>query len=115
MEDTPVGKMPNHIRAKIFLPFDSLSSFHAALKEAEIKKDEPIIVLEEKAQEIDEILHLIHPGMRIEVTYFNKEDERYHTVDEVVTKIDNYLRVIFTINHRILFKNIRNIEIKECF
>ena len=110
-----MGKMPNHIRAKIFLPFESLSSFHEALKEVEIKKDVPTIILEEKAQEIDEILHFIRPGMRIEVTYFNKEDERYYTIDEVVTKIDNYLKLIYTINHRILFKNIRNIEIKECF
>lgn len=110
-----MGKMPNHIRAKIFLPFESLSSFHEALKEAEVSKDEVTIILEEKAKEIDEVLHLIHPGMRIEVTYFNKEDERYHTIDEVVTKIDNYARVIMTINHKILFKSIRNIEIKECF
>ena len=66
--------MPNALRAKIFLPFQSLTPFHDALLKASFARQEEILISEDKAKEIDEMLHQLKRGMRAIFIYYDRED-----------------------------------------
>lgn len=110
-----VEKMPNNVRAKIFLPFQSLTPFHDALLKASFVQQEEILISEDKAKEIDETLHQLKRGMRAIFTYYDKESKLYRKVDEVVTKIDEINKNVLTVNNVIRIKDIYSISIEESF
>ena len=110
-----MGKMPNRVRAKIFLPFQSLTPFHDALLKASFVEQEEILISEDKAKEIDETLHQLKRGMRAIFIYYDKESKFYRKVDEVVTKIDEINKNVLTVNNVIRIKDIYSISIEENF
>lgn len=110
-----VGKMPNNVRAKIFLPFQSLTPFHDALLKASFVQQEEILISEDKAKEIDEMLHQLKRGMRAIFIYYDREDNNYKKIDEVITKIDDINKNVLTVNNVIRIKDIYSISIEESF
>ncbi len=130
IEYDDIIELPHHVsssrrsmsiidRAAQFAPFAALTGYDSAVKEAERKTDELILLSEEDASEIDEKLKIIireienHP--LIEIVYFKKDEKKdggnYIKLLERVKEVDEYKKeIIFMSQLNIPVKNIYSIK-----
>ncbi len=101
-------KMDRENRAKQFMPFDALKGLREALAEKERiivpKRD----LSDEQKAELDYKLHQIHKMDIVTVTYF--QNGEYVQVTGLVSKIDEYSRVLKIVNTRIVFDDIADLQ-----
>lgn len=112
-EDTALDKqtrphMDVSIRAKQFLPFDSLNGFREALAEKEqcpvFKKD----LSDDQKEWLDRILRQIRKTDMIEVEYFHSGE--YLHISGTVSQIDKQKKVLKIGETEIPFENISGLE-----
>ncbi len=111
--------MSSHDRAAQFAPFAALSGYDSAVKEAERKTYDRVLISEEDMVEIDRRLRILcdninsHPAVNI--TYFQKDSKKngwnYITISESVKSVDlNKRGVIFKGDICVLFDDIYKID-----
>lgn len=106
---TPRIPMSREQRAKQFMPFAALKGLPEALAAKERIVVPRIELSEEALLELDEIMHRLKPGDMITITYY--ENQEYLQKTGLVARIDETARLLQVVNTKILFQDIRSIEI----
>ncbi|MCR5215422.1 MAG: YolD-like family protein [Lachnospiraceae bacterium] len=101
--------MSREQRAKQFMPFAALKGLPEALAAKERIVVPRIELSEEALLELDEIMHSLKPGDMITITYY--ENQEYLQKTGLVARIDKTARLLQVVNTKILFQDIRSIEI----
>ena len=102
------GKMSREDRAKQFMPFAALKGYEEALREKERIIVEKIELSEERKEELDGKLHMVHKNDIITVVYY--EDGEYIQITGMVSRLDPTAKVIKIVNKKIDFDNIYDIQ-----
>lgn len=95
-------------RAKIFMPFDAVKGFREALAEKEKIVVPKIELSEERKEELDRRLRMIHTGDIVTVVYFHNGE--YVKLTGMVSKFSPSGRTLSIVNTRICFDDIRELE-----
>lgn len=95
-------------RAKIFMPFDAVKGFREALAEKERIVVPKIELSEERKEELDRRLRMIHTGDIVTVIYFHNGE--YVKLTGMVSKFSPSGRTLSIVNTRICFDDIRELE-----
>ena len=95
-------------RAKIFMPFDAVKGFREALAEKERIVVPKIELSEERKEELDRRLRMIHTGDIVTVIYFHNGE--YVKLTGMVSKFSPSGRMLSIVNTRICFDDIRELE-----
>lgn len=100
------------MRAKQFLPFDSLKGFHEYLKNKERIVVERKHLSNDEYEELNRKIIQIKKGMMIKVVYY--EGDQAIEVEGLVTKIDlEFTKSIRIVDHDILVKDMIEISGKD--
>ncbi len=86
-------RMPNHQRAKIFMPFSALSGYENAIAHKETIYCEKRELAHERIEAMNEILVSLHKGDHVKVTYFDPVKGTLgleKTLSGEVKRIDEY-------------------------
>lgn len=95
-------------RAKFFMPFDAVKGFREALAEKERIVVPKIELSEERKEELDRRLRMIHTGDIVTVVYFHNGE--YVKLTGMVSKFSPSGRTLSIVNTRICFDDIRELE-----
>lgn len=108
MGKKPINKMPIAERAKQFAPYAALGSMGAEMAKVERIVVEPKLLTPEAEEELDRKLHLLSPGMMIDIVYY--EESEYVKKTGAVAKIIKDSRILQVVDKKIPFDNILMLE-----
>ena len=100
--------MPVSERAKIFVPFDPLRGFRAALAERERVSVPEVDLTEEDALVLSSRLSRLSKGSMVAVTYY--DGGAYRRVEGCVSRIDLVARELVVVDTRVPLDAVRRIE-----
>ena len=101
-------RMPLSERAKIFVPFDPLKGFRAALAERERVSVPETDLTEEDARDLSSRLSKLPKGSMVAVTFY--DGGAYRRVEGCVSRIDLVARELVVVDTRIPLDAVRRIE-----
>ena len=101
-------RMPVSERAKIFVPFDPLRGFRAALAERERVSVPEADLTEEDARDLSGRLSRLSRGSMVAVTFY--DDGAYRRVEGCVSRIDLVARELVVVDTRVPLDAVRRIE-----
>ena len=99
-------KMSLDNRAAQFAPFAALVGYSEAITSSKEYQEDKVILAEDKKEEIEELLHHIQKGNKIEVKYYASNKKKYILYAGVIKKVDQIERAI-------IFDNRKTISIKD--
>lgn len=106
------NKADKAMRAKQFLPFESLKGFHEYLKNKERVVVERKHLSNDEYEELNRKIKQVKKGMMIKVVYY--DDKQAIEVEGMVTKIDlEFTKTIRIVDNNILVKDIVEISGKD--
>ncbi|MGN1294812.1 MAG: hypothetical protein ACI4U5_00245 [Bacilli bacterium] len=108
-----MAKMKLSDRAKIFLPFDALKGFKAALREEEKERCEKRILSDEQKEELDNKIRQLQKGMLIKILVYNKEEQSYDEVEGVFTRLDIVLKKIYIVKQCFAIDDIVSLKFSD--
>lgn len=105
--------IPRNERAKQFMPFDAMKGLKEALEDrlerhTRVEKQD---ILEDKAEEISEVLMKLERGMVVSVTYYKAF--HYKEAEGEVIKIDSIYKYFILNEEKIFFNDIYEIKITD--
>ena len=110
--DTMQNKADKAMRAKQFLPFESLKGFHEYLKNKERVVVERKQLSNDEYEELNRKIKQVEKGMMIKVVYY--EGKQAIEVEGMVTKIDlEFTKTVKIVDKSILIKDIVEISGKD--
>jgi len=101
-------RMPLSERAKIFVPFDPLKGFRAALSERERIRVPEGDLTEEDAREFSDRLTRVTKGSMVAVTFY--DDGVYRRVEGCVSRVDLMARELVVVDVHVPLDAVRRIE-----
>lgn len=104
-------KMDISNRAKQFMPFDALTGFREALEAKEKIVVPKMELSEEYKEELDRVMAKVRKNSMVTVIYFEKDE--YLKMTGLVSRIDEYARILQVVSKKINFDDIMNIQLEE--
>lgn len=104
-------KMDISNRAKQFMPFDALTGFREALEAKEKIVVPKMELSEEYKEELDRVMAKVRKNSMVTVIYFEKDE--YLKMTGLVSRIDEYARMLQVVNKKINFDDIMDIQLEE--
>ncbi|MBR1867200.1 MAG: YolD-like family protein [Clostridia bacterium] len=102
------NRMSREERARQFMPFDALDGFRSMISEQQ-KTIEPKKELSEEQMEIlNDKVRRIKKGMRVEVTYYDKDG--YAKKDGIISELDFTMKYIRVVDKKIFFEDVYEVE-----
>lgn len=110
--------MSNADRAKQFIPFAALKGYEEALHAKEKIIVPRIELSEDRQEELDRKLHLIHRGDMISVIYFHNYHDyslsydfgEYLKITGMISSLDTDTRILQVVNEKIKFDDIYDLS-----
>jgi len=102
------GNMSSLDRAKQFAPFAALKGHEMELAKKREAREDRIILAEDEAEYLNEIITNLEVGDEVEVMYYKKNV--YDTLSGCVEKIFQYEKALQIKNQKIKFVNIYRIK-----
>lgn len=93
-------------RAAQFAPFAALVGYSEAITSSQEIKEEKKLIIDDKKEELEEIIHYLNIGDNIEIKYFVSNKNKYFIYKGKIKKIDR-------IDKKIIFDNRKSIFIKD--
>lgn len=93
-------------RAAQFAPFAALVGYSEAITSSKEIHDDKVLLAEDKKEELEEILHHLQKGNKVEIKYYASSKKKYLLYSGSIRKIDQIERVI-------IFDNRKTISIKD--
>lgn len=101
-------KMTRENRAKQFAPFAALKGFEEAIKSVEKIVVDRIELSEERKEELDRRLQMIHKNDIVTIVYYSNGE--YIKITGMVARFDVTARIIQVVNTKISFADIYEIS-----
>jgi len=101
--------MPLSERAKIFVPFDPLKGFRAALSDRERVRVPEEDLTEEDARELSDCLARVTKGSMVAVTFYDAG--AYRRIEGCVSRVDLAARELVVVDVRVPLDAVRRIEV----
>lgn len=93
-------------RAAQFAPFAALVGYSEAITSSQEIKEEKKLIIDDKKEELEEIIHYLNIGDNIEIKYYVANKNNYFIYKGKIKKIDR-------IDKKIIFDNRKSIFIKD--
>lgn len=93
-------------RAAQFAPFAALVGYSEAITSSQEIKEEKKLIIDDKKEELEEIIHYLNIGDNIEIKYYVSNKNKYFIYKGKIKKIDR-------IDKKIIFDNRKSIFIKD--
>ena len=93
-------------RAAQFAPFAALVGYSEAITSSQEISEQKALIAEDKKEEIEETLHYLNKGVKVEIKYYVISKKKYFSYQGIVKRIDE-------IEKKIIFENRKSISIKD--
>ena len=93
-------------RAAQFAPFAALVGYSEAITSSQEYHEDKALLAEDKKEEIEETLHYLQKGNKVEIKYYISSKKNYFSYAGIIKRIDQIERII-------IFESRKSIPIKD--